>query len=57
MTQEKPEDRKATAPEEPKQEVLENQEKFREGLNCPCFGEQPRKKNPRMIEPWINFEL
>ena len=35
MTQEKPEDRKATAPEEspeePRQEVPENQEKFREG--------------------------
>lgn len=57
MTQEEPEDRKATAPEESRKEVLVNEEKFWEGLKCPCFGEQPRKKNPKMIEPWINFEL
>ena len=57
MTQEKPEDRKATAPEEARQEVPGLDEKFWEGLKCSCFGEKPREKNPRMIEPWINFEL
>ena len=56
MTQEKPEDRKATAPEEHREEVPELDEKFWEGRRCPCMGEEP-KKNPNMIEPWINFEL
>ena len=61
MTQEKPEDRKATAPEEPRpeeprKEVPELDEKFWEGRRCPCLGEEP-KRNPRMMEPWINFEL
>ena len=56
MKDAKPEDRKPAAQDEAPEEVPENQEKFREGLKCPCFGEEP-KKNPRMIEPWINFEL
>ena len=56
MTQEKPEYRKPTAPEQTGKEVLEHDEKFWEGRTCPCLGEEP-KRNPRMIEPWINFEL
>ena len=55
-TQEKPEDRKPTTPEEPREEVPEVDEKFWEGRRCPCLGEEP-KRNPRMMEPWINFEL
>ena len=56
MIQEKPEDRRPREREEPREEVPENGEKFWEGLKCPCFGEET-KRNPRMIEPWINFEL
>ena len=53
MTQEKPEDRKATAPEEPRQEILENGEKPGEGLNCPCFGERPKKERPKKGD-WLD---
>ena len=53
MTQGKPEDRRPRATEEPREEVLENQEKFREGLKCPCFGEEPKKERPRK-DLWLD---
>ena len=53
MTLGKLEDRKPTATEEPRQEVPENGEKPGEGLNCPCFGERPRRERPRK-DLWLD---
>ena len=53
MTQGKPEDRRLTAPEEAGEEVLESGEKSGEGLNCPYFGEQPRRERPRK-DSWLD---
>ena len=53
MTQEKPEDRKPATPEEAGEEVLENGERPGEGLNCPCFGERPRRERPRK-DVWLD---
>lgn len=49
MTQGKPEDRRPRATEE----VLENGEKPGEGLNCPCFGERPRRERPKK-DSWLD---
>ena len=53
MTQGKPEDRRLRATEEARDEVLENGEKPGEGLNCPCFGKQPRRERPRK-DLWLD---
>jgi len=52
-TQGKPEDRRPRATEEARDEVLENGEKPGEGLNCPCFGERPKKERPKKGD-WLD---
>ena len=53
MKDAKPEDRKPAAPEETLEEVLENGERPGEGLNCPCFGERPKKERPKKGD-WLD---
>ena len=53
MTQGKPEDRRPRATEEVGEEAPEKREKPGEGLNCPCFGEQPRRERPRK-DLWLD---
>ena len=49
MKDERTEEKKPAAPEE----VLENGEKPREGINCPCFGQRPMKERPKK-DSWLD---